>query len=249
VPALPVLLQDNERPAALRLRSRLCHPQFNQSCIKKHIYKMDSSMFRDFSFEAPAQHISAREIERTYSPFTPSPPPSTRPPTPPPCHINDLAYRLDQSSLQIEVDDHYTYYDGPRTPSDDYTFPTELDSPKHSSTLYTCLSSSTLRQQRQANQRAQCGLPRLEDIASLVQRMVEDGDQCRVREHKSKANSNASKSDEDEGVDMDYSPPPQEPHLYTLKFRRSGDRLNTGAVVSRSVKMRRRSGITKRSSK
>lgn len=210
-------------------------------------------MFRDFSFEAPAPHIFAREVERAYSPFTPSPPPSTRPPTPPPCHINDLAYRLDQSSLQIEVDHHYTYYNAPHAPrtppTDDCTIPTELDLPKHSSALYTRLSSSTLRQQRQANQRAQCSSPRLEDIASLVQRMVEDGDQCRVREHKSTASSNASKSDEDEGVDMDYSPPPQEPHLYTLKFRRSGDRLNTGAVVSRSVKMRRKSGIMKRSSK
>jgi hypothetical protein len=207
-------------------------------------------MFRDFSFEAPAQHTFAREIERTYSPFTPSPPPSTRPPTPPPCHINDLAYRLDQSSLHIEVDHHYACHDDPPTPpSDDHTFPVEIDSPKHSSSLYTRLSSSTLRQQRQANQRAQCSSPRLEDIASLVQRMVEDGDQCRVCEHKSSTSSIASTVGDDEGVDVNYSPPPQAPHVYTLKFRRSGDRLNTGAAVSRSVKMRKRSGIMKRSSK
>jgi hypothetical protein len=207
-------------------------------------------MFRDFSFEAPSQQLSASEIERTYSPLTPSPLQSTRPPTPPPCHINDLAYRLDQSHLHIQVDDRYVDYNRCHTPlSDDYTFPLELDSPKHSSSLYTHLSASALRKQRQANQRAQCSALQLEDIASLVQRMVDDGVQCRVSKHKSTTSSSASSSGDDEGVDMEYSPQPQEPRLHTLKFRRSGDRLHNSAAVSKGVKMRRRSGITKRSSR
>lgn len=205
-------------------------------------------MFRDFSFGASSPQVSASDVESAYSPFTPSPLQSAWPPTPPPCHINDLAYRLDQSHLQIQVDDRYIGHNQPHTlPSDDDTSPLELDSLKHSSSLYTRLSASALRKQRQANQRAQCSALLLEDIASLVQRMVDDGDQCRVSQHKSTTSLNSSSSGEDEGVDMEYSPQPQEPRLHTLMFRRSGDRLHNSAAVSKCVKMRRRSGITKRS--
>lgn len=203
------------------------------------------SMFRAFSFDA-----ASRDVDRTcnVSPFSPSQRPA-RPPTPPPCSMLDLAHKF----VNIEVDASPRYrscYDPPTPPSDDFAFPAELlDTPPQSS-LYPRLSAGTLRKQRQANTRMQCSPAHLDDISMLVQHMIDVGDQCRVCDSKSHTSSNASSSDDDEGVDVDCGPPaPQEPHVYTLKFRRSGDRLNASAAVSKSVRMRRKSGITKRASK
>lgn len=203
------------------------------------------NMFRDFSFD-PA----SREVDRTctVSPFSHSQHPA-RPPTPPPCSMLDLAHKF----LNIEVDSSPRYrscHDPPTPPSDDFAFPVELLDTPQQSYLYPRLSAGTLRKQRQANTRMQCSPSHLEDISMLVQQMIEVGDQCRICDSKSHTSSNASSSDDDEGVDVDFGPSaPQEPHVYTLKFRRSGDRLNASAAVSKSVRMRRKSGITKKSSK
>jgi len=172
--------------------------------------------------------------------------------------MGDLAQRFHQHTLHVEVDPAYhfraRYVDEPLTPpGDDFAFAGLLDHQPQQPSLYPRLSATLLRRQRESNTRMQCSPAHLEDISLLVQRMVEDGDQCRICDSKSRPSSNAFSSDDDddddEGVDMDYTPPsPQEPRVRSLKFRRSGDRLN-GAAVTKNVRMRRRSGIVKRLSK
>ena len=214
-----------------------------------------ATMFRNFSFEAASRRPAAHDPERamSVSPFSPLPHIITsRPPTPPPT-MGELAYQFNQHTLHVEVDPAYQlrpcYVDQPLTPpTDDFAFPELLDQPQQPAP-YPRLSAAILRKQRQSHMQMQCSSSHLEDISSLVQRMIENGDQCRICDHRSRPSSNASTSDNDEGVDMEYNPPPpQEVPVSSLKFRRSGDRRN-GAAVSKSVRMRIKSGITKRSSK
>ncbi|KAF2713683.1 hypothetical protein K504DRAFT_462192 [Pleomassaria siparia CBS 279.74] len=210
-----------------------------------------TTMFREFSFEAASRHLPAlHEQERAVtnvSPFSPSPQLPSRLPTPPPCSIGELAYRFDQHSLHTEVDPEYRFYEPLTPPNDHFSFPGELlDAPPQQASCYQRLSAASLRKQRQANTRMQCSPSHLDDISSLVQRMIETGDQCRICQHKSQTRSNASTSDDDEGVDMDFHPAPQEAHTPNRKIRRSGERLSGGTAVSKNVRMRRKSAITKR---
>ncbi|ORY16647.1 hypothetical protein BCR34DRAFT_622341 [Clohesyomyces aquaticus] len=229
-----------------------------------------ATLFRDFSFEAASRHPStaAHEAERAQMNVSPTsipfatPPPSApaRLPTPPPCTMGELAQRFHQQSLRVNTNSFYhssypsywtpACFEVPLTPpGDDCSFSAQ-QSP------YPALSSTELRQQRQANTRMQCSSTHIKDISMLVQRMVDDRDQCLIRDSKSPSTSPSSSpspsmsSNYDEGVDMAYSPTgADELPLFPLKFRRSGERLHGQAMVSRSVRMRKKSKVMKRSSK
>ncbi|KAF2258434.1 hypothetical protein CC78DRAFT_537809 [Lojkania enalia] len=223
-------------------------------------------IFGDFSFEAAArQPPSVYEAERAAMNVSPttttalalSPLPA-RLPTPPPCSIGELAHRFNQHSLRVEVDPAYcrpAYFYEPLTPpSDELAFHTSFPEPTHQPS-YTALSPAELRMRRQASTRMQCSQTHIKDISELVRKMIEEGDQCQTCGPKSRtsyslsASSSSSDVDEDEGVDMDYDPPAvRESPLYGLKFRRSGDRLVGHAAVSKSVRMRKKSKVMKKSS-
>ncbi|KAF2476062.1 uncharacterized protein BDR25DRAFT_339930 [Lindgomyces ingoldianus] len=227
-----------------------------------------AAIFRDFSFGPASRHPSSfHEAERAAMNVSPTSTPLAPPlyparlPTPPPCSIGELAQRFNQQSLRVDTSSSYripTFYELPLTPpSDDFVFP--ADAPQQSP--YSFPSPVALRQQRQANMRMQCSPSHIRDISILVQRMVEEGDQCHICDSKSRTSpspspfpsppsSNSSNADEDEGVDMEYSPlAPKDSPLSTLKFRRSGDRLNGQAMVAKTVRMRKKSKVMKRSSK
>jgi hypothetical protein len=220
-----------------------------------------AAMFRDFSFEPASQHPQYRhEADRAAMNLSPTSmprfAPPASPPTPPPCPVGELAARFDQHTLRVEVDPAYRFplENEPLTPpDDDAAFPSESQLGKAPRPTYSRLSTATLRMQRQANMRWQCTAAHSKDISQLVQRMVEDEDQCCVSDAKPiiPAPNTTCGADQDEGLDMDYTPP--SPPLYPLKFRRSGDRLTGGVCVSRNVRMRKSSSkesrVTKRSSR
>jgi hypothetical protein len=221
-----------------------------------------ADFFSDFSFqEAMRQPSSVHEAERaamsvspTSVPVVPAP---TRLPTPPPCTIGDLAHRFNQQTLRVDssFSPPACYPLEPLTPpSDDFAFPAEFPPPSQQPS-YECMSPAEIRMQRQANTRMQCNPLHIKDIDSLVERMIHEGDQCHICEHKSRTSSRSTSSsgsssvDEDEGVDMDYTPPsPQDVPLYVLKFRRSGDRVVGHAAVSKSVRMRKKPKMMRRPS-
>lgn len=199
-------------------------------------------MFRDFSFsrhsseahatERASMHVSPMSLRHEYI-TTPPPAPS----------VGELARIFDQQTLRVEIDPIYEI-----PAQDDCASPTEGRAPSHSR-----ISTAALRLQRQSNTRRHYNASHLRDMSKLVERMIEEEDQCHVREPESRTPSIASSSsDSDEGIDMEYTPTnpaADEALLYTLKFRRSGERLNPTAAVAKSVRMRKRSKITKRSSK
>ncbi|KAF2006577.1 hypothetical protein P154DRAFT_219675 [Amniculicola lignicola CBS 123094] len=221
---------------------------------------MATTMFGDYSLATASRNTSQRSTlaaERAamnVSPTCmPSFPPPTRLPTPPPCTIGDLAQQFTQHTLHVEVDPAYQHYDeAPPTPpsdDDDFAFPGDVVRPS-----YCRISTSVLRQQRQANMRMQCSPSHIRDISRLVQ-MIEQGDQCRLCKPKSRTPSNSSAStsssmsDNDEGVDMEYTPPFGEPLMHKLSFRRSSDRSAGYASVTRSVRVRKHARVVKRSSR
>ena len=209
-----------------------------------------AALFRDFSFESASSLPSAVfDAERAAMNVSPTSLPSfkhvpTRLPTPPPT-VGDLTQAFDQHTLHIYPDEPLT------SPSDEIAFPAHLHDPCPRGPAYSRLDSATLRMQRQANVRMQCSASHTKDISVLVQSMIEDGDQCNICDPKSRSSSSASSTvdeDEDEGVDMEYEPS-SEPHFsYALNFRRSGERVAGCATVSRTVRIRKKSRVMKRSS-
>ncbi|KAJ4292714.1 hypothetical protein N0V90_009377 [Kalmusia sp. IMI 367209] len=215
-----------------------------------------ASLFRDFSFDAPSRHLPQHCPERAVlnvSPTSTSPSPFPLParlPTPPPCSINDLAQALNKQDLRVIVDPRYKASHEPLTPPDDVTFSHALPERPQLSLSTARLNSATLRMQRQAHVRMQSSSSHVKDIASLVEQMIQVGDQCNVCSRKSKPPSPVS-SEEDEGVSMDYTPSAKEEIRSMLPFYRAGDRIDGSTRVTKRPRMRKStcSMIVKRTSR
>lgn len=216
-------------------------------------------MFRHFSFESSSVHPSplscsaeldidraAMNVSPTSTPVARTPVPA-RLPTPPPCSLGELAQRFHRHSLRVEVpqsSQSAPAYEPLTPPSDDCTFPADSSHSFQPVSFPPCRSSSSLRARRQANTRLQCSAAHIRDISLLVEKMIEEREQCSIRDTyrpKSTLSPDGIEPNEDEGVDMDYVPPT--PHLsppFTLKFRRSSDRPNGQACVAKNVRMRKK---------
>jgi hypothetical protein len=152
--------------------------------------------------------------------------------------VGELAHILDRHSLRVEVDPAYE----PST-SDYPTSGSEADG----LSTYSRISTASLRLQRQANTRRHCSASHVRDLSKLVEKMIEEEDQCSVSEPSSTASSApSSNADEDEGIDMDYTPAnPDEGLLNTLKFRRAGDRVGRATAVMKKVRVRKQARASK----
>ncbi|KAF2661974.1 hypothetical protein K491DRAFT_578731, partial [Lophiostoma macrostomum CBS 122681] len=147
-------------------------------------------MFRGFSFDSPPRQPPAgcddgdgEHVAINVSPMSPTCQAQSfpaRPPTPP-CSMGELVSKLDQQHLRIEVEvdpAHLATHNEPLTPpSDDDAFCLPLTQLRPS---YSRISTATLRMQRQTNLKLQCNSSHIKDISRLVQKMVEDEDQCNV---------------------------------------------------------------------
>lgn len=229
-----------------------------------------NTMFRDFSFDPvsqPAFHAleaerAAMNVSPTSLPVAPRLLPS-RPPTPPPCTMGDLAVKLNQQNLRIDTR-RTPCPAAPLTPPSDEAWELPSDKDPEQAPTYSRISASILRMQRQRNCRMQCSSSHVRDISRLV-KMIEDEEQCTVSETTtqtltappqpiSPALSPVNPSGDDEGIDMDYDIPSQHfEALVGMPVWRSGDRRHSCIRVTKPVRMRKRSkesvnGASKRES-
>lgn len=210
------------------------------------------ALFRDFSFGAPSQrsytHAFAHEDDTYISPTTTSCPPlPQRFPSPPPCSIGDLAQALVQHSLRIDPEMDRKSSAG--SSADEASTPTS--SYAHVPLLSTQrLNSATLRMQRQANVRMLSSSTHLKDISSLVEDMIKSEDQCHIRDRKSlvppPSPTTSTSSSEDSSDDMDVI---KVELPSAVPCWRSAESVFGCARVSKSVRMRNKARITKRSAR
>ncbi|KAF2623054.1 hypothetical protein BU25DRAFT_414805 [Macroventuria anomochaeta] len=213
-----------------------------------------ATLFRDFSFDAASPSLADHEAERALmncSPTSKSTTPEhpySRPLTPPPCTMSDLAQLMGGQNLFISTSRSQNTPVGPPTPpSEDDTFPTEQLDPHAPRPTYCRASASIMRMQRQANSRLQCCSSQARDISKLV-RMIQEEEQCNVNEPAVRSASTVAtvESVDDEGVDMDYDCSLRVTvPLFSRPLYRAGDRHNDNVRVSKNVRMRKRSSTAK----
>lgn len=207
--------------------------------------------FSHFSFDGPSTRFAepARDVSPTTT--TQLPPLPARLPTPPSCSMAHLTDILDQQSLRVAVPPSQKPVNEPLTPPDDdvmLPFATMPSERRPQLTLSTArLNSVTLRMQRQANVRMQSSASHIKDISTLVQRMVETGDQCTVCDHKPTTPPSPT-SDDDEGISMEYSVSNARLEFRSIPYYRAGDRVEGCARVTKHARMRRRPRTTKEKS-
>ncbi|KAH6643211.1 hypothetical protein C7974DRAFT_387039 [Boeremia exigua] len=199
-----------------------------------------ATLFRDFSFAAPSPSLAAHEAERALMNCSPTSQPTHHPvrsPPTPPCTMGNLAQLMDGQNLLVTTSPARSRSlhlpPGPTDASDNGNSPSDsLDRP-----TYCRASASIMRMQRQVDVGSQA-----KDIARLL-RMIEDEEQCSVSES---ARPAFGASSDDEGIDMDYDCPLRvvEP-LFSRPLYRAGDRHNDSARVTKTVRMRKRSGPAK----
>ncbi|OCL12233.1 hypothetical protein AOQ84DRAFT_352621 [Glonium stellatum] len=205
-------------------------------------------MFRNFSFEAASRHASAVDSDRACASVSPTSTPD--PPSrdqhhlsaPPAVSIGELALRFGEQNL--EVDPRYqgtSFFDPSAASEEDFLFSTDPEnSNRHQS--YASLSPAAIRQQRQANMRLQCSASHAKDISSLVERMVNSGDQCVIctpRESRSAILPAASGFEEDDYASVRRSTN-ADGTTFTLRYRRSGEILSNQACVSKNIRLRKK---------
>jgi hypothetical protein len=209
------------------------------------------SLFRDFSFGAASMPLQAdHEAERAAMNCSPTSKPAhtdmlryptspSRPLTPPPCTMGDLAQILTQHCLTIDTSQPASVcHQGPPTP------PSDCDDQDPRPT-YSRISSSVLRMQRQANSRLQCSSSQASRISNLV-RMLEQQDQCTLSSPSSSAptSTSASTCGDDEAISMDYHCPlsaSAPAFQFQQPLWRAADRRDNCVRVTKTVRMRRRS--------
>ncbi|KAF2140096.1 uncharacterized protein K452DRAFT_289492 [Aplosporella prunicola CBS 121167] len=182
-------------------------------------------MFEGFSFGAASRHPSSLDTsddDYTHLSPTSSPPPHLLPEY----HnmsISELSRRFSAQRIEPEYLDPYAPQDQPDWLSSMPTSPTSSPSGRSS-------PHQSIRDRRQAHTQWQCEAVNIRDLASLVEQMVESGDQCSLRSKSTSSSSSESGEDED-GLQGSKTP--------SLKYRRSGD-LSRNAAVSKDIRFRRR---------
>ncbi len=208
-----------------------------------------ATLFGHFSFDTPSPSRADHETEQAQMNCSPCSMPArthfSRPSTPPPCTMSDLAQLMGGQKL-LSRPHHHIPAGPPTPPSETDTFPTKLDDSDDSDTLrpiYCRASASIMRMQRQAHSRLQCCSSQARDISRLV-RMIREEEQCSVTDTASALSSTSA----DEGIDMDYDcalrvtepqfsrPPP-----------RAADRHSDAVRVTKSARMRKRSSLVRES--
>jgi len=156
--------------------------------------------------------------------------------------MGELALRFGEQNLEVDPRYQGTSFLEPAAPSDeDFLFGTDPEnSNRHLS--YASLSPAAIRQQRQANMRLQCSASHARDISSLVERMVNNGEQCVIcvpRASRSGLLPAMSDFEEDDYASVKQSTR-SDGTTYTLKYRRSGDVLSNQACVYKNIRLRQK---------
>ncbi|EKG18559.1 hypothetical protein MPH_04198 [Macrophomina phaseolina MS6] len=205
-------------------------------------------MFESFSFAAASRHPSSLDddddfaypdlsISPTSSPVSEQSFPETA------MSVAELSRRFGAQNIACDL------YHAPASPfelpapwadHDDWTSSTSASSPTSSYFPEDAFPDpAAIRARRQAHTQLQCNEAHMRDISSLVKKMIESGDQCKLAtRNDSVVSSNCSGDDEDDCYDMPRTNP--SPAVsQSLRYRRSGEVLST-AAVSKNIRFRRR---------
>lgn len=202
-------------------------------------------MFESFSFAAASRHPSSLDDPDDYAYPDVSISPTSSPVSEQTAmSVAELSRRFGAQNIGGEL------YQAPASPfelpapwteHDDWTS-TSASSPTSSYFPDDAFPDpSAIRARRQAHTQLQCDAAHMRDISSLVQKMIESGDQCKLA---SRNDSVVSSSDccGDDADDEPYDLPRSNssPAIsQSLRYRRSGEVLST-AAVSKNIRFRRR---------
>lgn len=231
------------------LTSSLRRPVSPQTCLVTDtsptaLHHILFAMFDDnFSFATSSRTpslVSLAESSTTEAPTRSVSPCSPALPDEPTCPMAHLAAQF--ASQRIRRDAHIIYdsCDAYAATDDDAGWTIdEPCEPECSRDLdFTLRSrSSSQRAQRQLNARLLCSsTAHQRDIAQLVTRMVETGDQCAILPSGSCL---ASSPTEDEGYDSDSPVPNEIQTRQTFDYRRASDMRSSGISVSKTTRFRK----------
>jgi len=195
-------------------------------------------MFRDFSFEAASRPASIPERDRamnvspTHLLSQPEPRTSNQPSW---TSISELSDRLSEHTIHCDSRYSMQQYSAPAyTYPEHYTLepkPIIVDEPEPS---YDFEASSRSRRRH-----AVCDPAEMKDIVGLLERMVQNGEQCCLRA----STATSSEAEDDEPISVVHKSRRSSTSVipsHGLKYRRSGERLSSGAVVARNVRIRKK---------
>lgn len=201
-------------------------------------------MFESFSFAAASRHPSSLDTDDDdYAYPDVSISPTSSPVSDqsfPDMSVAELSRRFGAQNITSDL------YQAPTSPfelsapwanDDDWSTSTSASSP--TSPYFpedNYPDPSTIRARRQAHIALQCDAAHMRDISSLVKKMIESGDQCKLAPRNDSVVS--SECDDDEGYELPRSN--SSPAVsQSLRYRRSGEVLST-AAVSKNIRFRRR---------
>ncbi|KAK8239278.1 hypothetical protein HDK77DRAFT_448164 [Phyllosticta capitalensis] len=226
------------------------HPPLHLPPVPVHV---SVSMFENFSFEAASRHPSSLDADDC-DPFwatcmSPTSSPddfahdfSLDPRSDPTPSVEDLSWRFARQNIRSQPSsfclDEPDWHRASSTTSSTSSSPLSADFPDVSSFR----SPAHIRNRRQAHMALQCDSTHMRDIADLVKKMVDEGDQCVLTTRNDSIFSSASSttsSDDVEPCDLAHKPSVPLPH--PLRYKRSGDSTFRGsAAVSKDLRFRKR---------
>ncbi|EOD51972.1 hypothetical protein GTA08_BOTSDO09592 [Neofusicoccum parvum] len=202
-------------------------------------------MFESFSFQAASRHPSDLDADDYAYPdlsISPTSSPMSEPSfAESTMSVAELSRRFGAQNIGHDL------YQAPASPfelpapwadHDDWTS-TSASSPTSSYFPEDAFPDpSTIRARRQAHMQLQCDAAHRHDISSLVKKMIESGDQCKLAPRNDSVVSSDCGDDDDEAYELPRSN--SSPAVsQNLRYRRSGEVLST-AAVSKNIRFRRR---------
>ena len=210
-------------------------------------------MFENFSFDSPrspalsdgSNAASTSNTSRSVSPCS-----TTYPP--PRYSITDLSAQFDQQRIRQDSQICYQSCDSYANSEDDAGWSLDASSDEgsfppvsRSRTFPMRAHSPSRRSARQVNTRLLCSASHHNDIAALVARMVQSGEQCSVTPPQSLSRP-SSRDQEDEGYDSSEEPlasTSRRSSVATLRrgmdYRRASELRTTGACVSKATRLQK----------
>ncbi|KAL0264281.1 hypothetical protein SLS55_000228 [Diplodia seriata] len=202
-------------------------------------------MFESFSFAAASRHPSSLDHDDYAYPdvaLSPTSSPVSEQSFPESAmSVAELSRRFGAQNIGTDLYQPASPFElpAPWTEHDDWTS-TSASSPSSSYFPDDALPDPTaIRSRRQAHTQLQCDAAHMRDISSLVKKMIESGDQCKLAPRNDSVVSSDSGDDaDDEPYDLPRSN--SSPAMsQSLRYRRSGEVLST-AAVSKNIRFRRR---------
>ncbi|KAK8164104.1 hypothetical protein IWX90DRAFT_435997 [Phyllosticta citrichinensis] len=210
-------------------------------------------MFENFSFDAASRHASSFDVDDCdpYWPMLPMSPTSSPAPgfgfdflsprSDPTPSVEELSWRLARQNICSQPPpfclDEQEWRRASSNASSTSSSPLTAEFPD----VTSCPSPAHIRNRRQAHMQLQCESTHMRDIADLVKKMVEEGDQCVLTSRNDSIFSSASSTSSGDDVEPCDIPRKLSTPLVSqpLRYKRSGDTFR-GSAVSKDIRFRKR---------